>query len=141
MTDKAEDQTFDIDPEAIASDTERDNKPKEDPRKGLPPGVQVEEAQEPFIERQPTEEELSDPGPWIQYNGVGIVRVMGPDEWKAVKNLVPGLPSTDDYYEWNSANNKRVPRSEFNDHQLQYLLRIDGRFSLETEPLPQTVSN
>ena len=72
---------------------------------------------------------LPDPnakGPWIQYNGVATVRILGPRDWHQA-----GVRSMK-YCEWNYLNGKRLPRSLFNDEELQYLLRVDGRFSLET---------
>lgn len=79
---------------------------------------------------QPYELAQSDPnakGPWIQYNGVATVRILTPSDWAAA-----GVKSTK-YCEWNYLNNKRLPRSMFTDEELQYLLRIDGRFSLERQ--------
>jgi len=66
-------------------------------------------------------------GPWIQYNGVATVRIITPSDWVAA-----GVQSRK-YCEWNYLNGKRLPRSMFNDEELQYLLRVDGRFSLEKE--------
>lgn len=93
-----------------------------DPRQGLPASVKLEQASTQF---DLDKTKRSDPkGQYIQYNGVGTVRIMGPTEWKAA-----GVDS-DDYFEWNYLNNKRIPRSAFSDEQLQYLLRIDDRFEL-----------
>jgi hypothetical protein len=70
---------------------------------------------------------------YIQYNGVGTVRTMTPDAWRDALKGVEGVEVSDDWYhEWNYLNHKRIPRSLFNEHQLQYLLRIDGRFELVT---------
>lgn len=88
---------------------------------GLPPNVKIETADEPM------ELKLPDPnakGPWIQYDGVAILRYMDAAAWAAAD-----VPSTT-YYEWNYLNKKRLPRSIFSDEELQYLLRRDGRFSL-----------
>ena len=96
-----------------------------DERSGLPPSVNVVTATTPLkLQNSPPNEK----GPWIQYNGVATVRVMDAAAWKAA-----GVES-DKYIQWNYLNKKRVPRSIFNDQELQYLLRVDGRFSLETEP-------
>jgi hypothetical protein len=99
-------------------------KEEADPRQGLPSTVKVESA--------PTALDLKKPdpdakGPWIQYEGVGTVRTITPDDWKAA-----GI-ECNDYHEWNYLNHKRLPRSAFSDQQLQYLLRVDGRFRLVTD--------
>jgi hypothetical protein len=95
--------------------------PNEDERQGLPPSVRVEHAEAPMV-LQP--EKKNSKGPWIKYNGVATVRVMGPKEW-AEQGIV-----CSETYEWSYMNKKRLPRSLFNDEQLQYMLRVDGRFSL-----------
>jgi hypothetical protein len=98
----------------------------EDPRMGLPASVEVSENNAPMDLAQPNPEAE---GPWIAYNGVGTVRIMDEQAWKAA-----GVESTK-YVEWNYLNKKRIPVSEFNDKELQYLLRVDGRFSVqEAEP-------
>jgi len=95
---------------------------EEDPRKGLPPSVQVVDATTPFLLQ---EAKPADPkGQYIKYIGVGTVRTMGPDEWKAAH------VDSQDYFEWNYLNKKLIPRSVFSDEQLQYLLRVDDRFEL-----------
>lgn len=101
---------------------------EKDPRKGLPPSVTVVTENTPMT----LQTGKSDKGPWIQYNGIGTVRIMDKAAWKEA-----GVES-DKYVQWNYLNHKRVPRSLFNDQELQYLLRVDGRFSLETEPLKKT---
>lgn len=94
---------------------------EKDPRMGLPPSVVIEEAQQPFKLQQNNPDATA---PWIQYNGVGTVRVIDAQAWRDA-----GVDS-DKYCEWNYLNNKRLPRSIFTDAELQYLLRVDGRFSL-----------
>lgn len=89
-------------------------------RQGLPPGVIVEVAPTPMALKP---KDPSAKGPWIQYNGVGTVRTMTPEDWRNVGTEGP-------YHEWNYLNERRLPRSAFTDEQLQYLLRQDGRFSL-----------
>lgn len=82
------------------------------------------------IAATPMRLELPDPnakGPWIQYNGPATVRIMTPQDWAAA-----GVVSNK-YAEWNYLNSKRLPRSLFSDEELQYLLRVDDRFSLERE--------
>lgn len=95
---------------------------EDDPRQGLPSVVRVETAALAF---QPDATKRVDPqDKYVRYTGVGTVRVMGPEEWKAC-----GVNS-EDYFEWNYLNGKRIPRSAFSDEQLQYLLRVDDRFEL-----------
>jgi len=104
--------------------TKQENKPDSDPRQGLPASVNVQEANTPFV---PDATKRKDPsGKYVQYNGVGTVRIMGPAEWAAAN-----VPS-DDYHEWNYLNHKRIPLSSFSDEQLQYLLRVDDRFEVVT---------
>lgn len=92
-----------------------------DPRQGLPASVQVEEASAP-MPLQPSDPNAK--GPWIQYNGIGTVRIMDEEAWKQA-----GVAS-DKYAEWSYLNQKRLPRSMFTDEELQYLLRVDDRFEL-----------
>ena len=97
---------------------------QEDPRQGLPATVNVQQASSPM---QLDNTKRQDPnGQYIKYNGVGTVRIMTPQDWKNV-----GVES-DKYFEWNYLNKKQIPRSAFSDEELQYLLRIDGRFELVT---------
>ena len=63
-------------------------------------------------------------GPWIVYNGVATVRILNKLDWKT-----QGIDS-DLYCEWNYLNKMRLPKSIFNDAQLNYLLNTDGRFTL-----------
>ena len=63
-------------------------------------------------------------GPWIEYTGIATVRIITELDWRQ-----QGINSTN-YCEWNYLNNKRLPRSMFSDEELQYLLRVDGRFTL-----------
>lgn len=105
--------------------TEKDKeKPKGDPRQGLPTNVVVEEASAPMdLDRTVREDPKNQ---YIQYNGVGTVRIMAAEDWKRV-----GVDSQQ-YCEWNYFNKKRLPRSSFSDAELQYLLRQDDRFALVT---------
>lgn len=114
-----------LEDQKLSTATPFDAEPKKevdnDPRKGLPETVVVEEVS------APTQLQQGDPlarGPWIQYDGVATVRVLGPDDWKNA-----GVKSNK-YYEWNYLNSKRIPVSHFSDEELQYLLRCDGRFSV-----------
>lgn len=93
-------------------------------RQGLPPTVVVETANSLMPLQKPDPKAT---GPWIRYNGIGSVRIMTPADWKAV-----GVDSNN-YYEWNYLNKKRLPRKAFSAAELQYLLRVDGRFSLVEE--------
>jgi hypothetical protein len=95
--------------------------PEEEKLQGLPSSVKVEEASAPL----PLDKGDSNwTGPWIKYDGVGTVRYMRPADWRSI-----GVQSSSTY-EWNYLNQKRIPRSLFSDEELQYLLRVDGRFSL-----------
>lgn len=93
----------------------------DDPRKGLPANVIVEEAPAPMSLQ--TANPLAT-GPWIKYKGVATVRILTQKDWAAV-----GVNSST-YAEWNYLNEKKLPRSMFSDEELQYLLRVDGRFEL-----------
>ncbi len=95
---------------------------KDDERQGLPDTVKVETASAP-MKLSGLDYKNSD-GPWIEYTGVATVRRMGPEEWAAA-NI-----NSQDYFEWNYLNHKRIPRKVFTDEQLQYLLRVDDRFRL-----------
>ncbi|AYN57966.1 hypothetical protein HWB90_gp016 [Mycobacterium phage Fowlmouth] len=108
-------------PGIFSSDEPAKPKEDQDPLKGLPPTVRVEEARTPMALKQP---DKSARGPWVQYNGVGTVRIMTAADWKTV-----GVDSKK-YCEWNYLNHKRLPVSSFTDEELQYLLRVDGRFSV-----------
>jgi len=93
-----------------------------DPRMGLPPEVEVEIADTPMELTPPVPGDNQ--GPWVEYIGVGTLRIMDTAAWKDAK-----VDSTN-YFEWNYLNHKRIPRSAFTDEELQYLLRRDGRFRL-----------
>ncbi len=63
-------------------------------------------------------------GPWVKYNGIATVRILCALDWQNLKidsNL---------YCEWNYLNEMKLPKSMFNDEQLDYLLNKDGRFEL-----------
>ena len=104
----------------------KDNtKEPKDPRQGLPPNVVVSEGNAAFTLDS---KKRKDPkNQYIKYNGVGTVRVITPSDWKKA-----GI-ECDSQTEWNYLNKMRLPRSAFTDEQLQYLLRVDGRFELVTE--------
>lgn len=99
---------------------EAKQEPEEDVRQGLPPSVKVETG----IPLNLSQKGVHSKGPWIQYNGVGTLRVMTKEDWHRV-----GVDSSQ-YCEWNYLNKKRLPRSSFSDEELQYLLNVDGRFSV-----------
>ena len=89
-----------------------------------PPGIVVVEADTPM--------QLAPPnpfaqGPWIEYLGIATVRILHADDWANV-----GIDSNL-YCEWNYLNQKRLPKSMFSEKQLQYLLRVDGRFREVTD--------
>lgn len=98
--------------------------PAVEPRHGLPEPILVETASAPM---QLQTESPGAKGPWIKYTGIGTVRVMNAQAWADA-----GVDSSK-YCEWNYLNKKRLPRSRFNDQELQYLLRVDGRFELVEE--------
>lgn len=110
----------------VQIDTDLSSKQKndeaKDPRQGLPASVAVEEASGPM--KLDDTKRVDPAGQYIQYDGVALVRIMDEDGWNAVN------VESDEYFEWNYLNSKRIPRSSFSDEQLQYLLRVDGRFSL-----------
>ena len=108
-------------PEEFKPDIRQKKEPEPDKRQGLPESVKVEEASAPMQLERPAPDWK---GPWIQYNGVGTVRILTPQDWRAA-----GVDSST-RYEWNYINQKRLPRSLFSAEELQYLLRVDGRFSL-----------
>lgn len=70
-------------------------------------------------------------GPWIEYTGVATVRVIDEKDWAAI-----GLNSSK-RYQWNYLNQKRLPKSDFSEEELHYLLNVDGRFKL-TETVSDT---
>ena len=99
-----------------------DAEEQKDPRQGLPPTVEVQQASAPL---NLDAAKRTDPaGQYVQYNGIGTVRQLDPESWKAAH------VDSENTYVWNYLNNKRIPRSAFSDEELQYLLRVDGRFSL-----------
>lgn len=103
--------------------------PPEPPPEPHPPSPSMPGVKE-VTYSQPMDLAQLDPnakGPWIQYNGVATVRIMDRRAWAQAS------VKSDKYCEWNYMNGKRLPRSMFNDEELQYLLRVDGRFSLEKE--------
>lgn len=108
-----------------ADDTDPKNDPKLNPGQGIEeviPGVQIQEANTPF-ELKPTDAE-SKSGKYIRYTGPALVRIMDEAAWKGAH------VDSDRYFEWNYLNHKRIPMEAFTDSELQYLLRIDGRFEL-----------
>lgn len=121
------DTTFEIQGEEIKANENQEvdpNDPNVNPRQGLPETVALEEAAGPMQLARPDPKAT---GPWIQYNGIGTVRIMDEATWRAA-----GVDSTK-YCQWNGLNKMRLPRSIFNDEELQYLLRVDRRFSLVEE--------
>jgi len=110
-------------PNPFSTEGAKDNtKTEEDPRQGLPPSVEVVTGSG-ALPLDATKRK--DPkGKYVQYNGVGTVRNMTPADWKAAH------VESDNTYQWNYLNHKQLPLSSFSDEELQYLLRVDGRFSL-----------
>lgn len=105
------------------------NDPKNNPRQGLPESVALDVPAQ-GVTQGPIQLQPPSPlanGPWIQYNGVATLRYMDENAWRSV-----GVDSKK-YCQWNGLNKMRLPRSMFSDEELQYLLRVDGRFSLVEE--------
>lgn len=89
----------------------------------------IEDLQEVKVETMTAPRNLVPPdpnatGPWIEYTGIATVRILCDLDWK---NL--GIDS-DLYCEWNLLNGMKLPKSIFNEAQLNYLLNQDGRFQL-----------
>lgn len=93
----------------------------DDPRMGLPASVRVEEASTPMHLEPPTPDAS---GPWIKYTGIATVRTINANGWREA-----GVDSTKKA-QWNYLNHMRLPKSMFNEEELNYLLNVDGRFSL-----------
>lgn len=96
------------------------NSTPEDPRQGLPSSVKIETAITPLVLERPSGHEV---GPWVQYNGIGTVRVITASDWRNV-----GCEG--ERVQWNYLNKKRRGKAIFSEAQLNYLLNVDGRFSL-----------
>lgn len=62
-------------------------------------------------------------GPWIKYNGVGVVRNITSAEWRAC-----GVRDQGDT-QWNYLNNYRIPVSALSEAAIKYCLEVDGRFT------------
>lgn len=123
-TDSQESVGSDAAPPELFTPQEKEDAAQGDPRQGLPPSVQVVEAPGPMDLQGPIPGAT---GPWIKYIGVATVRIMDAKAWEEA-----GVAS-EKYCEWNYLNNKRLPRSMFTDHELQYLLRVDRRFIVEED--------
>lgn len=126
-------QTFGGKPDTNLDDKVEDdpaNDPTKNPKQGLDkivPDVRLETAAEPF--RPNVVVSQSESGRFIQYNSIATVRIMDEKAWKAAN------VDSDRYFEWNYLNRKRIAIEAFTDAELQYLLRIDGRFSIvEVKP-------
>lgn len=127
MTDSKIDTSFEEKGQEVTANENQEvdpNDPAQNPRQGLPESVAVETFAGPTPLAKPDPKAT---GPWIQYNGIATLRIMDEEMWSAA-----GVDS-DKYCQWNGLNKMRLPRSLFNDQELQYLLRVDGRFSLVEE--------
>lgn len=113
------------------SDRSDEAAPKTDERQGLPSTVAVSTESTPFF---PDATKREDPkGRYVKYTGVGTVRQMTPSMWKEAH------VDSDNSFEWNFLNHKQLPLSIFTDAELQYLLRVDGRFEIvEAEKASET---
>lgn len=65
-------------------------------------------------------------GPWIVYTGPTTLRIITEKDWESL-----GLKGK--RCEWNFLNKQRLPKSQFSEGQLDYLLNVDGRFKLSDE--------
>lgn len=92
-----------------------------DELQGLPESVKVEQASAPLVLQQP---DYSATGPWIKYDGVATVRIITMRDWTSA-----GINGTQEV-QWNYLNHMRLPKSQFSEEELHYLLNVDGRFSL-----------
>lgn len=61
---------------------------------------------------------------FIEYVGVATERIITKKDWKAVG--IEGDEIKDSI--WNLAGGLRLPSEDFNEKQLAYLLKVDGRF-------------
>ena len=68
------------------------------------------------------QDDLDAAGPWVKYVGPATLRIMDRSAWANA-----GVHS-DQYVEWNYLNNMKVPVKKFDDFELDYLLKRDGRF-------------
>jgi hypothetical protein len=84
--------------------------------------VQIIENADSLMELTPPDPNAT--GPWVEYIGVATVRILNKADWSSL-----GIDS-DLVCQWNFLNRKRLPKSLFNDAQLHYMLKVDGRFQL-----------
>lgn len=68
-----------------------------------------------------------EPGEYIKYTGYATLRIITPSAWKQVGVHDMGRK------EWNHLNKYKVPKSEFSQHAIRYLLEQDGSFELVTQ--------
>ena len=92
-----------------------------DELQGLPESVQIEKASAPLNLHAP---DYTAKGPWIKYDGVATVRIITMRDWTSA-----GIEGTQEV-QWNYLNHMRLPKSQFTEQELHYLLEVDGRFSL-----------
>lgn len=71
------------------------------------------------------EDHTEDAGKFIKFNGHSGVRSISADEWASV-----GVKDAEDTV-WDRNNAHRIPRADFNDKQINYLLNVDGEFNAE----------
>lgn len=71
------------------------------------------------------EDHTEEGGKFIKFTGHSGVRSISADEWGAV-----GVKDVEDTV-WDRTNAHRIPRTDFNDKQLNYLLNVDGEFIAE----------
>lgn len=75
-----------------------------------------------FAPTPPKDEGWKSKGPFVKYTGQATLRSITTEEFEAAG------AKGQDYAEWNSLNDKKIPVSHFNENALTYLLQVDGRF-------------
>lgn len=71
------------------------------------------------------EDHTESKGKFIKFNAHNGVRIITADDWAAV-----GVKGQEDA-QWDNTNAWRLPRADFNEKALNYLLNVDGEFIAE----------
>lgn len=88
-----------------------------------PPKATNEEPEEIIITSEDAEGTSTDKE-FIKYIGVATNRIITKKDWKGIG--IEGENVKD--AEWNFGNGFRLPTKDFNEKQVHYLLKVDGRF-------------
>lgn len=88
-----------------------------------PPKATHEEPEEIIITSEAAEKTSTDKE-FIQYRGSATNRIITKQDWKGIG--IEGEDVKD--VEWNFGNGFRIPTADFNEKQIHYLLKVDGRF-------------